>query len=380
MEEKSIKWGDLEKEISKTMDTLKPLVFYDDTVQWAYPGEFWDKNVGERYESMEEAEKFKFESAVHAFVETHVGISSEMTFDDQTTWTQDYGSEISDALIGMGYDGAMQTRDGEEIVAFNSNQFKNSDNQNPTDDPDIRHSLKGQNQYMDRIDELRSKYGEIQKGEYPSREISFPQQTNDDTRVRRFSRTAAESNSLTDEQAGALEQAVLDGVFDYEVVGDKGSIAQAERRVSLDAQQALDDWRLAIGSGNRITKDDIALGEVLLRKAAADGDTDAVVKLTAEIAEAGTRAGQVVQAMRLLKKMGGAGQLASIDVLTKQYQRMLDKRYGKKAPRIDIPDSMKQRLAGAKTEAEIAEAKEEIFRHIASQIPSNWEDKWNAWR
>ena len=373
MEEKSIKWRDLEKEIKKTTDTLKPLIFYDGSVQWAYPGEFWDSNVGERYESMEAAEKHKFESAVEAFVETHVGISRNLTFDDQTTWTQDYGSEISDALIGMGYDGAMQNRDGEEIVAFRSNQFKNSNNLKPTDDPDIRRSIKA-------TADLVEKYGRLPQGEYPSREIKFPQQTNDDTRVRRFSRTAAESNALTDDQAGALEQAVLDGVFDYEVVGDKGSIAQAELRVSLDEQQALQDWKTAIGSGNRITKDDITLGEVLLRKAAADGDTDAVVQLTAEIAEAGTRAGQVVQAMRLLKKMSGAGQLASIDVLTKQYQRMLNKRYGNKAPQITIPDSMKQRLAGAKTEEEINAAKDEIFRNIASQIPPTWGDKWNAWR
>ena len=143
MTEKSIKWSDLEKEITKTMGTLKPMVYAGGAVQWSYPGDFWDHQIGDRYESMEEAKRHKFEAAAKAFVETHTGIARYMTYDDQTTWTQDFGSEISDALMEMGYDGAMQNRDGEEIVAFQSNQFKNADNANPTDDPDIRYSDRG---------------------------------------------------------------------------------------------------------------------------------------------------------------------------------------------------------------------------------------------
>ena len=231
-----------------------------------------------------------------------------------------------------------------------------------------------------KLRDLSAQYGEIPQGERPAREISLPQQTNDSTRVRRFARTAAESAALSDERAGALEQAVLDGVFDYEPIGDQTAMERAEAKITRDAEQAKRDWAAVIGSNDRIGKDDIALGEALLRQAAEAGDTQEVIRLTAEIAAAGTRAGQVVQAMRLLKQMGGAGQLASIDILMNRYQKDLDKRYGKKAPQLDIPDGLKQELANAKTDAEIENAKDAVFQHIASQIPSTWSDKWNAWR
>ena len=231
-----------------------------------------------------------------------------------------------------------------------------------------------------KLRDLADQYGEIPQGERPAREISLPKQTNDDTRVRRFARTAAEASVLSDEQAGAIEQAVLDGVFDYEPIGDQYAVERAEAKILRDAEQAKRDWAAVVNSNDRITKNDIALGELLLKQAAEAGDTQEVIRLTAEIAAAGTQAGQVVQAMRLLKQMGGAGQLAGIDQLTNQYQKDLDKRYGKKAPQLDIPDNLKQDLANAKTEEEIEQAKNAIFKHIASQIPSTWGDKWNAWR
>ena len=243
-----------------------------------------------------------------------------------------------------------------------------------------RKSIKGTSDYVERAKEYREKYGVIPQGEKAARNVQFPQQTNDDTRVRRFARTAAEASVLSDEQAGAIEQAVLDGVFDYEPIGDQSAVERAEAKILRDAEQAKRDWAAVVNSNDRITKNDIALGELLLKQAAEAGDTQEVIRLTAEIAAAGTQAGQVVQAMRLLKQMGGAGQLAAIDHLTNQYQKDLDKRYGKKAPQLDIPDHLKQDLANAKTEAEIERAKDAIFKHIASQIPSTWGDKWNAWR
>ena len=139
---KEIKWKDLEKEVVKTMSTLKPLVFSDNSVQWAYPGDWWDKNIGDRHKSMEEAERNKFVAASLAFIETHQGIARTWATDEQIAWTQDYGSEITNALIDMGYDGAMQNRDGEEIVAFESNQFKEVSNKNPTENLDIRYSAR----------------------------------------------------------------------------------------------------------------------------------------------------------------------------------------------------------------------------------------------
>lgn len=55
----------------------------------------------------------------------------------------DNNREFTDALKKMGYDGTMQSSDGDEVVAFYPEQIKLIDNVTPTTDPDIRYSLKG---------------------------------------------------------------------------------------------------------------------------------------------------------------------------------------------------------------------------------------------
>lgn len=50
--------------------------------------------------------------------------------------------EYTKGLKNLGYDGIMQSRNGDEVVAFDSNQIKLTTNENPTTDNDIRFSLK----------------------------------------------------------------------------------------------------------------------------------------------------------------------------------------------------------------------------------------------
>lgn len=125
--ERSVKWGDLEKEIAKVLPSLSMMRYQDGSAQWAYPGRFWDEPVGEKYNNAENAEAYKFEAAITAFVDTHEGIARYMSLDDQTSYVQDYGDEITAALKRKGYDGAMQNEGGTEIVAFYSSQIKSAD-------------------------------------------------------------------------------------------------------------------------------------------------------------------------------------------------------------------------------------------------------------
>ena len=138
--EKNIKWSDLEKEINILKDKLILREFADGTFKWFTEGKFFEESVGDSFDSVESAERGKFESATMALKEKYDGIFNDMSFDDQTTYTQYNGTEITETLKSMGYDGAMQTRGGDEIVAFYSNQIKDVNNTNPTDDPDIRYS------------------------------------------------------------------------------------------------------------------------------------------------------------------------------------------------------------------------------------------------
>ena len=134
-----------------------------------------------------------------------------------------------------------------------------------------------------------------------------------------------------------------------------------------------------MNSTHSASKKDIAVGEYLLKQAAEAGDTQRVVELAAQIAAEGTRAGQIVQAMRMLKKLDGAGQAIALDTTLKKLQAELD-RNKKNKTFLEVPPELRERLVAAKGEQQVGEVMDEIYQNIADQLPVHWSDKWNAWR
>ena len=49
-------------------------------------------------------------------------------------------------------------------------------------------------------------------------------------------------------------------------------------------------------------------------------------------------------------------------------------------PNVTISPELAQNFLNAKTEYEVIQAKQAIYKHIGQQMPSNWQDKFNAWR
>ena len=97
----------------------------------------------------------------------------------------------------------------------------------------------------------------------------------------------------------------------------------------------------------------------------------------AVVATAGTRAGQAVQAMRLLKKLSPAGQLMAlqkqIDTINTDMKLLGDNKVtlsperAKDITSSDTPEGLEQAVERAKME-------------LYNKVPSRWVDKWNAWR
>ena len=134
-------------------------------------------------------------------------------------------------------------------------------------------------------------------------------------------------------------------------------------------------------SGRRAAnKDDIVLAQVLYSEAAKVGDTQLAMQLAAEIAAEGTRAGQNVQALRLLKRTTPEGKLYYIRKAVDNIQNDLDKARGKKAPKIEIDEALAQGLLDAQTDADANAAMDAIYDDVASQIPATFGDRLNAWR
>lgn len=236
----------------------------------------------------------------------------------------------------------------------------------------------GYTQEADALLRASNRYGTIERGEMPARDVQLPTQMDDTTRVRRFARTAAESSILTDEQAGEIGKAVAEGRFNYEPIPNNAARAHAEDILSRGEQYAQDAWDRVVNNTRPASKNDIAVGEYLLKQAAEAGDTQRVVELTAQIAAEGTRAGQIVQAMSMLKRLDGVGQSIALDAMLKKMQGDLDR--GKSGVFLKVPDNLRDELVKAKGQDQIDKAMDKIYDNLAQQMPRKWSDKWNAWR
>ena len=280
--------------------------------------------------------------------------------------------KFSETLRKLGYDGVIVS--GEECVIYEPEQAKLTSNEFPTSAPDMRYQLS-------EIDKLVGEYGSIPPGENPAREVEVPRKTSAKMKVRQFVRTVLESKQLTDDMVQNVDEEILKEALSYVPISDKEAMRQAKNKVHTDMADAYRQWT-AVADGKAIAgKREFALGEALLTAAAEDGNRMQVVRLTAELAVEATRAAQTLQSTRLLKKMGGMGQLYYVTRVVDKLNRDLEPRIEKgKAQKIQIDEDLALALAEAKNSKELQAAADDLLYDIAQQMPVTWLDKWNAWR
>lgn len=144
---KNIPWSELRAEIEPILNNP---TFTIQEVQDAYRGNYyqWFLKTGEGkydysqsrayYETKEMAEKYRFDAAVD-FLFNSIYHYADLHMAHY--YIEDIGTEFTEALKKRGYDGVLQTRDGDEVVAFYPEQIKRVDNRQPTENPDIRYSV-----------------------------------------------------------------------------------------------------------------------------------------------------------------------------------------------------------------------------------------------
>lgn len=225
--------------------------------------------------------------------------------------------------------------------------------------------------------EAGEKYGTIPEGEYAAEDYGVPNAAKDGAPTRRYVRTVLETGSLTDSMKDQIGAEILQGNFSYSPISDENAIKSADK--AIESGEAEKRWKAAIESKN-ISKKTIAIGERLLADAIKAKDNARVLELSAELSDVLTRAGQVVQSARLLKQMTGVGRLVALQRTVQTLNADLAKRFGDKAPVIQIDENVAQIMAESQTEEEIESAYRETVQDIADQVPATFLDKWNAWR
>lgn len=229
-----------------------------------------------------------------------------------------------------------------------------------------------------RIERLIEKYGAMEQTSAAQQEVRIPKQIDPQTRVAGAVQTAMAAEVTNEVIRDEIIQDILNGSagVTYSRVGDKTTLDAVDKEFEKRGFDAMmRDWRNQFESDKAPTKLDIARAEKLYVEACEAKDVDNALKLVAEIADAGTRAGQAVQAMTLLKKMTPTGQLYYI-------QKAVDRlnREPRQKNAIVIDEALAKKLVEAKTREELNAAVDALIGSIAEQVPVSLQDKWNTWR
>lgn len=222
-------------------------------------------------------------------------------------------------------------------------------------------------------------YGTYPEGENATRIVDVPTSTNGENRVNRFARTEMEAGTTPDSLIPNFEKAVENGDFSYDVASDKGAMEYAKNKIlNSGFDKAVGDFEGLVEGDKRLSKNDLVVGEMLYAQAAQSGDAKTAMELASALAQEFTKAGQAVQAARILKKLTPEGRLYNAQKIVDRFNSNTKKPEGQKD--ISIDEKLATELLGAQTEAEIEKAEEAIKQNIADQIVSTKMDKWNAWR
>ena len=194
--------------------------------------------------------------------------------------------------------------------------------------------------------ELAEEHGTIEPGEHPANDVLLPRKDGSGSPVRRTYRTAAESRHADERMQAEIEQVLRDGAASYQVSGDREAADYAEATLSREGfDGARGRWNAALESG-KTNKNDIALGERLYVEAANRGDYQAAREILAQVAAEATIAGQKVQAIRLIKRMGPAGELLTLEQAVRKTQKEIEPKVKKLQKKND------GEISGLKSQAE----------------------------
>lgn len=277
-----------------------------------------------------------------------------------------YGNSVNDAT----YQTEVGTTTSGDIIAPEGAVVNNGDTES------VGAAPAGFDPYSNMINQ----YGIIPEGENPARMVDLPKSTTGEDRVSYAARTVMEAQATSDAMLGDIANAVLSGELSHEVNTDAAAMERARATIEDKGWQgALENFHQMARKGV-VSKDAVALGQVLLNNAMNGGDAKTTIDILTDYASMSTTAAQSLQAQRMLKKLTPEGQLYGIQRSVKNLQEELTERYKDKAPKLKIPQNLVQNFLDAQDQDARDAAAVEIYKNIASQVPSTWMDKWNAWR
>ena len=239
---------------------------------------------------------------------------------------------------------------------------------------------------FDPLSHASNQYGAIPPGEKASRVVDIPASMDGETKVRRFTRTAAEAQVTTDEMVNRIENLVADGKLDYEVYGNKQALQDGKDLIEKQytrgktIEQIRSDFIRDANNGKGGAKF-VSQGTMLYADAIAAGDYQTASDILVALAAVETNAGQTVQAARLLKSMSPEGRIFTVQKMVSNLEAQINqRRSANKQIEINVPDALLNAYQNATTETAQQTALDNIYQNIADQVPTTLREGLQQWR
>lgn len=239
---------------------------------------------------------------------------------------------------------------------------------------------------FDPLSHASNQYGAIKPGENPTRVVDFPVSMDGETKVSRFSRTAAEAQITTDEMVGRIEQLVQDGKLSHEVYGNKQAIEDGAKQIEKQyargktIEQIRGEFIRDANAGRAGAKF-VSQGTTLYADAIAEGDYNAASDILVALTAVETNAGQTVQAARLMKSLTPEGRIFTVQKMVSNLEAQINqRRAANKQIEIDVPDTLLQTYQNAATADAQEAALQNIYQNVADQIPTSLGEAAQQWR
>ena len=239
---------------------------------------------------------------------------------------------------------------------------------------------------FDPLSHASNQYGAIPPGENPSRVVDIPASMDGETKVSRFSRTAAEAQITTDEMVGRIEQLVQDGKLSHEVYGNKQAIEDGAKQIEKQyargktIEQIRGEFIRDANAGRAGAKF-VSQGTTLYADAIAEGDYNAASDILVALTAVETNAGQTVQAARLMKSLTPEGRIFTVQKMVSNLEAQINqRRAANKQIEINVPDALLQTYQNAATADAQEAALQNIYQNVADQIPTSLGEAAQQWR
>lgn len=168
----------------------------------------------------------------------------------------------------------------------------------------------------------------------------------------------------------------------YQPISNKKTLGNANAMLDskgYDASVAYMSQRFA---ANRVSLDDIALGERLIQEAVKRGDTKTAQELIMDISILGTELGQKVQALSIIKRLTPEGQLKMLMKVVERGKAKGDKAFNG----VEVTQEQAAKILDARKpdgtfdQAELNKAVEDVKQEIADNMSVSMLEVVNEWR